>query len=77
MTADESIRASELARRFAESRQRGDAATQIVNDEAKARTLIVAEMLTFMSHGDAAGVLGVHRSRIGQMAAKADAAAAS
>lgn len=71
MTTDESIRASELARRFAESRQRGDAATQVVHDEARARRTIVAEMLTFMSHSEAARVLGVDRSRIGQMAAKA------
>lgn len=72
MTTNQSARAAELAQRFADSRQRGDVATRLVNYEAKTRRAIIAEMLTFMSHSEAARVLGLDRSRISQLAGKVE-----
>lgn len=69
MTADQSNRVASLVAEFRASKQR------VIDYRLKEnhhRRDIVLELLTFMSHYEAARVLGVTRTRIGQIAGGAE-----
>lgn len=65
MTMTHESRTAELAARFAATK---DFVRQVAADKADERKQIVAEMLTYLSRGEVADVLGVTRTRVGQLA---------